>query len=319
MFDFLFGKKIIGVDVGSFGIKAVELSGRKNNVRLENYTELHTKNIVDIATLKNGSLPPETIALALKTILAESKIKSKKVIFSVPDFAIFCTSFEIPPMPKNEVAGAISFNAAQYLTLPVSEVTLDWQVAPKNLEDKNSPWKVFLIAIPNQLIADYKNIAKLAGLELYALEAEMLGIWRALIRDKSKTICLIDIGYVSSTISIMDKGFLKESYSFDFSAKKLSEEKMDVKTWANPLVEEINDILAEFLAEEKRPVEEIYVTGGASGQTGLKEFLQDQLKKTVVMAPAFALVKHPAVLEKRLQEMSGAFSASVGVALGYFN
>src|SRR5581483_1588789 len=85
----------------------------------------------------------------------------------------------------------------------------------------NAALKVFLIAVPNQLIQDYQNIAKMAGLELYALESEALGAMRALVKDTTKTVCLVDIGVQSSSINIIDKGFLKKSYSFGFNSAQL--------------------------------------------------------------------------------------------------
>ncbi len=317
-FSIFFGKKMVGIDIGTSAIKVIEVSRSGNRKTLENYAELRLSDI-DNSESKDGVLPPHVLALAIKEMMSESKIKTKKVIFSIPDFSTFCTSFEIPPMPKEEVAGAITYNAAQYITLPISEVTLDWQVAPKNPEDKNSPLTVFLVAIPNQIIEDYKTIAKMAGLELYALEAEVIGIKRALIKDNKKPACLIDLGLQSSTISVLDKGFLKESYSFEFTSKNLetSGPAGDMKTLAQPLLQEIEDVCLEFSEQEKREVEEIYLTGGGALVAGLKEYLQTNLgKKTVLVPNGFLGLNYNAILGVKIKEMSPRFSAALGVALG---
>lgn len=314
MLELFFRKKIVGIDLGAFGIKIIELSGFGKNITLENYADLKTSALGEVDP-KTGSLPLPTIALAIKEMLAESRIKTKKVIFSVPDFMIFCTSFDLPPMPKKEIAGAIAFNATQYLTLPVSEVSLDWHIQPKNPNDKNTPWRVFLVAIPNQVIADYKTIAQLAGLELYAVEAEVLGIKRALIKNNQQTICLIDLGQKSSTISLINNGFLQESFSFDFSATSLMDGTSDAK---EKLLAEIEDVLAEFLDKEKRPIQALYLTGGGANAIGLKEFLQEKLKKDVLLPDAFSGLHFTSSLTNKLKEMSGRFSAAVGVALSVF-
>ena len=201
-FSIFFKRKMIGIDIGTSAIKIVELSRVGNTKVLENYVEFKLPAVDGKSVPNNNRVTQpslEYLSLAIKEMLSEAHIKTKSVIFSIPDFSTFCTSFEIPAMTKEEIPGAILYNASQYITLPISEVTLDWQITPTLPNDKNSPLKVFLVAVPNQIIEDYKAIAKGAGLQMYALEAEVLGITRALIKNNitggavKKTICLIDI------------------------------------------------------------------------------------------------------------------------------
>ena len=311
-----FKQRMVGIDIGTSAIKMVEVSGIRHRRILENYAEVSLKDI-SVEDKKDGMLSPVTTAQVIKEMIRESNIKAKKAIFSIPDFSTFCTSFEIPPMPKEEIPGAISFNAAQYITLPISQVTLDWQVAAKNPLDKNSPLVVFLVAIPNQVIEDYKLIAKNAGLQLYALEAEVISIKRALARDVRKTICLVDIGFSSSTISVLDQGFLKESYSFEFNSSLMysGNNLGDVTVLAKPLLQEIQDVCSEFLEQEKHAVDEIYITGGGAQVPGLKDFLQQNTKKSVSAPNGFLALSYNPILEMKIGAMSSRFSAALGASL----
>jgi len=114
----------------------------------------------------------------------EAKIKTKAAIFSIPDFSTFCTSIELPPMTEKEIEQAVYYAAPQYIPLPIAETTLDWRVVGGTPGDKNSPLKIFLIAIPKQIVQGYQKIAQSAGLELYALEAETLALARALVKSR---------------------------------------------------------------------------------------------------------------------------------------
>src|SRR5581483_7690 len=152
-FGIFFPKKMIGVDIGTSSIKVIEISKLGGGKTLENYGELKSEFLYQDASgpQKNNYLLSHTfVARALQAILEEARIKTRRAIFSLPDFSTFCTSFDIPPMTEKEIPDAIRYNASQYITLPISEVTLDWHVVPNGLHAKNAALKVFLIAVPNQ-------------------------------------------------------------------------------------------------------------------------------------------------------------------------
>lgn len=292
---------------------------------------------------KTGLLDRDVVADAIKGILSEAKIKTRAAVFSIPDFSTFCTSFELPKMPEREIADAVYYNASQYITLPISEVALDWHIIPNHGKNGSLLQKVFLVAIPNQVVQEYKTIAKLAGLELHALEAEALGITRSLVGARKKTVCVIDIGVQSSTINIVDEGFLTRSYSFNFYSGQLSqavasalgisyEQAEEIKNkeglvstrpqvaktlylLIDPLLARIRGLCAEFTQSEQREVEEIYLTGGTANLPGLREYCQESLKKTTVVPNCFLDFLYPPILEDTLRGMAPGYSAAVGVAL----
>ncbi len=339
---------MLGIDIGTASIKVVEISRWGSGYTLENYGEIKSSLIfkeTPTSSEKSSTLlSTEFVAKGIKGILEEAKIKTREVIFSIPDFSTFCTSFEIPAMPENEIAGAIQYNASQYITLPISEVTLDWKIIPNPLADKTAPLKVFLIAIPNQVIKEYQQLALMAGLELYALEAEALGITRALVKNSKKAVCLMDIGVQSSTVNIIDNGALRKSYSFNFYSNKLSQavssslgiefakaEEIIIKEGIsssrqgvaqtlylliNPLIAEIRNISAEFTQSEQKQVEDVYLTGGTANMPGLKDYFAENLKKNVYVSNCFSDFLYPPILEETLREMAPRFSVAIGVALG---
>lgn len=345
-FKMFFPRKIVGIDIGTASIKVVELYSWGRGRVLKNYGELKLPEEYLLNSEKGNykKLSVDFVSKAIKEILYQAHIKTKKVIFSIPDFSTFCTSFDIPPMTEKEIPGAIRYNASQYITLPISEVTLDWQIIPNSQGNNNSSLKVFLVAIPNQVVQEYQTIAQMSGLEIYALEAGALGITRSLIKNKEKTICLVDIGAQSSTINIVDKGFLKRSYSLNFSSNQLSNavssalgvgynEAEEIKNkegiisqrqeltqslypLINQLLNEIKSISVEFFQQQKRQIEEVYLVGGTANFPGLKEYFAKILKKEVYIPNCFSGLSYPPILDKTLREMSPSFSVAIGIALG---
>lgn len=347
-FKVFFPKRMVGIDIGASSVKVVEISRWGKGNTLENYGEVKSsviyKKDASIAEKPGNLFSDGSASMIIKAILEEAKIKTKEAVFSAPDFSTFCTSFDMPNMPAKEIPEAIKYSASQYITLPISEVALDWQIISTPPENKKSPIKVFLAAMPNQVVREYQEIAKISGLELYALEAEALSVVRALVKNRKKTICLMDIGVQSSTINIVDNGFLKRSYSFNFHGSQLSktvssvlgvelDKAEEIKNkegilssrqnmaealylLINPLLAETRSISGEFFQSEQKQVEEIYLTGGVANLPGLKEYFAESLKKDVYVPNCFTDFLYPPILEETIKEMSPRFSVAVGAALG---
>ena len=343
-----FPKKMVGIDIGTASIKVVEVSRWGQGKTLENYGEIKSASLYKepFRNVEKGSylLSNYFVSRAIRAILDEAKIKTKAVIFSIPDFSTFCTSFELPPMNASELRDAVYYNASQYIPLPVTETTLDWKLIGGTPGDKQSALKIFLVAIPNQVVSDYQRVAQMAGVDLYAVEAEALGLVRSLVRENKNYLCLVDIGVQSTTINIVDKGKLKKSYSFDFSGGQLtysissalglghveaeelknkegltsSKEEISKTLYLliDPLIIEVKKILSDFYQQEGKEIEAVYLTGGTSVLPGLKEYFAEVLKMKVEIPNCFSEFLYPPILGKTLEKMAPSFSVATGVALG---
>jgi len=347
-FMMFFPKKMLGIDVGTSSVKIVELSRWGEGKTLENYGQIKSTALYKepSKTFERGSylLSDYFVSRAIMAILDEARIKTKSAIFSIPDFSTFCTSIELPPMTEKEIHQAVYYTAPQYIPLPITETTLDWRLIGGTPGDKNSSLKIFLIAIPNQVIQGYQKIAQLAGLELYALEAETLAITRALVQDRKKIICLVDIGVQSTTVNIIAYGVLKKSYSFGFASSQLAyavssalglgyDEAEEMKNkqglislnadltktlylLIDPLILKIKKISADFYQEENKDIEEIYLTGGTANLPGLKEYFEEIFKKKVGIPNCFSNLLYPPILEEKIKKIGPSFSVAVGLSLG---
>ncbi|MFA4998591.1 MAG: type IV pilus assembly protein PilM, partial [Candidatus Paceibacterota bacterium] len=225
----LIPKKFLGIDIGTSSIKIVEISRWGERKKLENYGEVSADILYEkpFRTFEKSTLTlsAQDVSKAIKGVLEEIKTKTKQCIISIPDFSSFFTNFELPPMTKEEFDQAIRYEARQHIPLPLGEVTLDWQILKGEVSDsQKSKLKILLVAVPNEIINQYKEIATLSQLELVALEAEVFGLSRSLIGEDDKgVISIIDIGAQSTTCSIIDKKVLKTSHSFDIGGNELTD------------------------------------------------------------------------------------------------
>lgn len=349
--SFFLPKKFLGIDIGTSVIKIVELSKWGERKKLENYGEIQAKVLYEkpfrMFEKSTLLLSSQEIARAVKAMIQEAKIKAKECIFSIPDFSSFFTNFDLPPMTKEELSQAVRYEARQHIPLPLGEVTLDWQVVEgESLPDqKKTKLKILLVAVPNEIINQYKETAQLCNLQLLALEAEVFGLIRSLVltEDNKRIIGLVDIGAQSTTCSIVKKKVLKESHSFDLAGNELTDriakslsidygtaknlkEKyglkdspQSIKEIIQPLVDtilrEIERISRNYSLEGGEEIQKFIIAGGDALTPGLKEYFEERLQKEVEIADSFLDIFCPPILEKTLKEMGPSYAVAVGMAL----
>lgn len=343
-----------GIDIGTKSIKIVEISKKKNGFALENYAELN----LDFAcrdffrSFDKNTLNPdiENISRALGILIEDSQINYKKATFSLPDFATFFSSFEMPPMSKKEIEGAIGFEARKYIPLPLSEVVLDWQLAnPNKTVDKELKNEVLVMAVPKIVIGQYREIAERSGIILESLEAEAMALKRSLlIGEPEGNVCLVEMGYQSINVSLVENGFMKMSFSFDTAGKDLTSviaENFDVdvreaeivkrkygildggdvsiKDVLEPMVfgitSKINKIIKGFEKERGTVISKIILSGGTSLMPGLLNYFKNSFREIdVEMGKPFEKIEYNASLRDRIKEINANYAIALGEALRKF-
>ena len=261
----------------------------------------------------------------------------------------------IPPRPKKVRTPAVPLPLTAVPAREPQAVTVAYQspgigmrpdALPVAAGSEAQTVSVLLVAIPRETISYYEGIAHLAGLEIAAVESESFSMLRSLIGNDPGAIMLIDLGARSSTMTIVEQGFIHASHTVDLSGKELTDDiakslniaqdraedlKKKQGLEAGPNAESIKQVLSpalEKLATEYKKmtdyyrteadgvVEKVILTGGSSGLPGLSAYLQQRLGITVMRGNPFARVKHPEELTEILtRELSPHLSVAVGAAM----
>jgi type IV pilus assembly protein PilM len=344
----IFSKNCLGIDIGAASIKLVEVSGFGKKKKLENYAEFQlppTTSSIKTFHGENLLLVSDKVSEILQAVFKRAKIKQKKAALSIPDFSTFFTTFTLPPMTESEIPQAVEFEARHHIPLPLSEVTFDWQIIEKEEMLPGVKLKILLVAVPNKVLQNYQRMATLSQLEVKGMEAEVFGLIRSSIpEDKYQNpVCLVDIGWQSTTVSIVEKKNLRVSHSFDISGTGLTRtlsqklnidfeeaEKLKKEYGLDPHREDISKILIseidslaleiekvcqDFYQSEGKKVENLVLSGGTALLFGLREYLETRIKKNVQIADPFSSVSFPSILEPRLKELGPSFAVALGVAL----
>ncbi|MBI2121216.1 MAG: type IV pilus assembly protein PilM [Candidatus Wildermuthbacteria bacterium] len=339
---------ILGVDIGTSLLKVVELSKWGERISLKNYGALRASSLYDrpFRTFEKNTLllSQEDIARALRAILQEANIGTRRAVFSIPDFSSFFTNFTLPPMTKEEVPSAVEFEARKHIPVPLSEVTFDWQIIEGHI-GRGQSVGVLLVAVPNEVIAQYREIARLAGLVLVAMEAEVFGFIRSCVGDERRPIVMVDIGAQSTTINAVAKKMLRMSHSVDVAGNSFTErisqslsldrpeaerakhtQGMNIAAGDRPLLSPLVDIIigeiqkfiSNFRQVERQEAAKVIIGGGTAALPGLQEYIASQISLEVATSDPFRSVYAPAMLESVVREMGPSYAVAVGIAMREF-
>ncbi|MCK4891242.1 MAG: type IV pilus assembly protein PilM [Candidatus Pacebacteria bacterium] len=217
----------LGIDIGTTGIRIVQLGSQDGNIILENYASIETKDYLEIlgngGNLNNIKMSDSKIAKDLENVIEKSGIISKKVAMSIPISSAFSSIMVLPNISDGEIAKAVDFEARQYIPIPINEVVFDWSVIGEEIKNENNNMvdnskqikkiKVLLVAIPKETTSKYMNIAETLGLKLIALETESFSLARSLAGKNDGTFTIVDIGNRTTSVTIVENGSVIGSHT----------------------------------------------------------------------------------------------------------
>lgn len=345
-------QSVLGVDIGSSSIKVVQLRKEKERAILETYGEVATGPYAGLKISQNAKLAEDKAAEAIRDVIRESNAKAKTARVAIPLKSSFVKIISLPIAEGKNIADIITMEAKRHIPVPVSEVTLDWWVIPKAVEDeengKSAPvgTDVLLVAIHNDVVNEYKKIISKAGIADAAYEVESFSLIRSAISRGSSTIAVIDIGSSSSKMAVVDYGVMKSSHlvgkgshditlaisqslGVDFAKAEdmkreigLSDlpEHQEIVSVMEPILDyifhEAGIFLRNFQSRYGRSVNKVVFTGSGSLLKGMTNLGVKRLTVEVEYADPFGKTEHPVFLSGALKEIGPNFSVAAGLALG---
>lgn len=341
--------KILGIDIGTTSIKAVELSREGGVIKLSGYGILenygHLERVNDAIQTSSLKILDEVTADMLRRLLSEMKPTTRNCAMSVPIFSAFVSLMDLPQLSQKELAHAIPFEARQYVPVPISDVALDWQVLGPVPGQEGQKVQVLLVAVSQDTINKYTRIAELAGLNLKILEIETISSARAVVGPDPTTLALVDIGARATVIGIVDEGYVRITRSIDVAGGDLTqviasglaispqraemlkksrgllaaEGEENFAALLLPLldliVNEIRKVTVLYTERTKREVKKVILTGGSTLIPGLADYFSRELEKEIAVGNTFSQVQYPSVLEPIVRQIGPAFTVAVGLAL----
>src|SRR5215471_1084606 len=152
-------KPLVGLDIGSSGVKAVELTKVKKGYEL---TGLAYEPLGPDAVVDGAIMDARAVAESIKRMTG--KFKPKTVATGVSGHSVIVKRVVVPAASKEEVEASIQFDAEQYIPFDITEVNLDYQVVgPGVTAAEEAGMEVVLVAAKKDKIQNHTNVISLAG------------------------------------------------------------------------------------------------------------------------------------------------------------
>lgn len=201
---------MVGLDIGSDTIKVAEAKYGKDGITI---TGLGIARTPEGAIENEVIVDPQALGHAIKALLAESGIKTKKCVSSVAGQSqVVVRVIEVPKMNPKELAESMQWEIERHVPFSPTEVVKDFQALENPSADPNAQsMEVFLAVAQSQFIDKHVQTLFAAGLKPTAIDIEPLATSRVLV-DLSpngaaeEIVAVVNIGNNNADLSIYENG-----------------------------------------------------------------------------------------------------------------
>jgi type IV pilus assembly protein PilM len=154
-------KAVVGLDIGSSAVKAVELKAVGKGFKVVAFAiePVPPDSIVDGAIIDGAA-----VADAIRRVFENKAFKTKEVAASLSGNAVIVKKINLPIMTEAELAESIYWEAEQYIPFDIQDVNLDYQILNSGTgEESAGTMDVLLVAAKKEKIADYTGVISQAG------------------------------------------------------------------------------------------------------------------------------------------------------------
>ena len=310
-------KNLVGLDIGSSSIKAVELQKKGNSFHLVNlgFENLSADTVVDgqIMELNN-------VSNVITSIFSEHQIKTSRIAAGVSGHSVIVKNIVLPQMSPDELRESFSWHAEEHIPFDISDVNLDYQVTSGSPDALN----VLMAACKSDKIANVKQAIQLAGKQPVVIDVDTFALQNCYEVNYQPTVgevvALLNIGASTMNINIMNgarsvfardasvggsqyTSLLQKELGLTFEQAEAVKrgyplpEGIEARP-IQPIIETVSDILAleirktmdfyRATAEEnEESIQKILIAGGSSKLPGLPEYLAKRFEIPVELFNPF--------------------------------
>jgi type IV pilus assembly protein PilM len=201
----LFGKKknLVGLDVGSSSVKAVELKpGKGDTFQL---TTVGLEYLPPEAIVDGQIMDSTSVIDAIQRVFSEYKIKTTEVATSISGSSVIVKKIQLPAMSEQELAESIHWEAEQYIPFDIQEVNLDYQVLDAAAAGGNMD--ILLVAAKKDKINDYTSVITQAGRNPVVMDIDAFALQNAYETnygvEPGRVVAMVNIGASQANINIV--------------------------------------------------------------------------------------------------------------------
>jgi len=200
-------QRVLSINIGDSVIKISEVSHAGGNTTVYNaMTFMTPAGSVEDGYIRNMG----EVSKCIKSRIAQTGIKAKKVAFSLYSTKIATREVVIPYVKENRILQIINSNASEYFPVNIDEYLLAHTVKGAEEIDGVKKLRVMIYAAPESMVEDYYKLAYTLGKEVESIDYEGNSSAQLIAQQMGQAVSLvIHIEEKHSIISISKAGELR--------------------------------------------------------------------------------------------------------------
>ena len=339
-------KAIVGLDIGSSAVKAVELKPAGKGFRVAAFG---TEPVPPDAIVDGAIIDAVAVAESIRRVFdGNVAFKGKDVCASLSGNAVIVKKITLPVMTESELAESIYWEAEQYIPFDIQDVNLDYQILdPGTGPESRGSMDVLLVAAKKEKIGDYTSVIAQAGRTPVIVDVDAFALQNAFEvnygLDGAGLVVLLNAGASAINVNILqgDQSVFTRDIStggnayteavqkeldlpFDAAEQVKKGIPVDGATFddAQPILRAVTEnVLLEIqktfdffkATASASDIDRIMLSGGASRVDGFREMLQERFNAPVEEFDPFRTVGWDA---KKLGSTAAEYAPTAAVAVG---
>jgi type IV pilus assembly protein PilM len=203
------GRTSVGLDIGTSGVRAAELSLGKKGATLEKFGQVE----LPPGAVRDGEVVDvDAVAAALRQLWAAVKFSTKKVVVGVANQKVIVRQVDLPWLPEADLRKSLSFQVQDYIPMPVEQAVLDFHPTEEFVVDGRRMLRVLLVAADRQMVMSALTAAKAAGLTATQVDLTPFAVLRSLsdvhmaAPEHADAEAIVDVGSRVTNIVVHQQG-----------------------------------------------------------------------------------------------------------------
>ena len=344
---FFSNKQLLGLDLGSYLIKAARIQKKRGKYYLKKFGFIQ----IPVNTVVDGSIM-NTYEMndAIKTLLARERLKDRYCSICIAGHGIINRTINVPKVGTEEFYNALKVEAETHIPHDIKEIYFDG-LKTDIVEDGRD--RVILIAARKDLVGDFIQVVSDAGVKPMSVEIDSTALANIFEvnypEEKDNTVAILNIGASKINVVIISNGSvrffrdvltggnyiteeitrrLKVSFQQAESLKSGSHTTGD-SILPNQVEEVVADVAKNMVADVSRVfdyytntnpedgVKKVFITGGTTRSHTFTQTLSSSLEIPVEKLNPFKEIIVPGQVLSReeVEDFGHIASVSLGLAL----
>ena len=306
-------QRVIGLDIGSYSIKAVEIINSFSSYRIAEFYE----KIIPF----DDSIPTEQrVVECMEELFRSNRLEADRIVTAMPGQYTSSRMLTFPFSDSRKIIAAIPFEVEDLVPFHLDEMILEHQVMGQESEGTH----VLVVMIQKTFLARYLNQLSQVGIDPRLVDVDSLSLYNLVPHmkmDEDELYGIIDIGHEKTSVCLIENGMLRMFRTLKVGGKYITEvlardqeisfakaqqmkhqlsciapeeggEHLGLSADELALAQqigiagygfskEIARTLYAFKGQQKKKISKIFISGGTTKLRGIEDYLEEQLNVPV--------------------------------------